>query len=226
MNDSFGRGFLIFALMVAGALAMSGVLAMLEAVAAPEVPAIWWAARSTGLLAYVALWLSTLFGVLLAARSGKGGLLDRAVLLELHNRWSVAAVIATALHVLLVVGDPHSEVGLLAALVPLAAETLTAPIAVGVLSSWGLLMIAATTAVHRRMARWTWRAVHAGAFGTYVLALVHGWTAGTSTASPLVRAMYVGTTVVLLGALAQRLRLSANASSIATRSAEPLRRQA
>jgi hypothetical protein len=47
--------------------------------------------------------------------------------------------------------------------------------------------------------------VHASAFGTFVLALVHGLAAGNDTQSTLVRGMYVGTAAVLLGAVVYRM---------------------
>ncbi len=202
VNDTFGRGFRIFALLVAGALAMSGLTALFDALAAPQVPVMWWVSRSLGLLAYVALWLSTLFGVLVAKKSG---LLDKATVLELHSRWSVAAVVLTALHVLVVVGDPRSGVTPLAALAPLVSEKLTGAIALGTLAVWGMLLLAVTTALHRSLPRWVWRAVHASAFGTFVLGLVHGLAAGTDTQSVLVRGMYFGTAAVLGGAVVLRI---------------------
>jgi predicted ferric reductase len=210
MNNTFGRGFRIFALLLAGALAMSGVTALFDALAGPAAPVMWWANRSLGLLAYVALWLSTLFGVLVAK---KGGFLDRATVLELHSRWSVAAVVLTALHVVLVVGDPRSGVSPLAALVPLVSKKLTGAVAVGTLAAWGVLILAATTAVHRSIPRWVWRAVHASAFGTFVLALVHGLAAGSDSQSPLVRGMYSGTAAVLLVAIVLRVLPAASSTA-------------
>jgi hypothetical protein len=202
MNDTFGRGFRIFALLVAGALAMTGTTAAFDAFARQGVPVMWWATRSLGLVAYIALWLSTLFGVLVAR---KRGLVDGAILLELHSRWSVAAVVLTALHVALAVGDPRAEVTPLAVLVPLVSGKLTGPIAVGTVALWGMLIIATTTAIHRSLPRWIWRAVHAFAFGTFVLTFVHGLAAGTDTQSTFVLGMYIGTAVVLLAAVLFRV---------------------
>lgn len=210
MNDSFGPGFRIFALMTAGALAAVSAPALLAWLSGPELPAMWWASRSFGLLAYVAAWLSTLFGVLIAGRADKSAWLDRAVLLELHSRWSVATLITTALHVLLVVGDSRSGVSPLAALVPLASRKLEGPMALGTLATWGLLLIAATTAAYRNLPRWVWRAVHASAFGTFVLALAHGLAAGTDSAHPLVRGLYAGTSAVLLFAVVRRVVSAVN----------------
>jgi hypothetical protein len=208
VKDAFPAWFRVFALLAAGALVMTGVPPLLDALAAPEVPAMWWAARAFGLLAYVALWASALFGVLLAGR-GAGGLLDRAVVLDLHDQWALAALVATALHVLAVLGDPRAGVGPLAALVPLTSTTLRGPVALGTFALWGMAAVAVSTALVPRLPPRAWRAIHATAFGTLVLALAHGATAGRDAGSAAVRALYAGSVAVLLGAVLQRLALAA-----------------
>lgn len=57
------------------------------------------------------------------------------------------------------------------------------------------------------------RSVHATAFGTLLLALVHGATAGTESVTPVARGLYAGTTAVLLGAVLQRLAVRPAAST-------------
>lgn len=219
MNDAFSGTFRIFLLLAAGALAMIAAPQMLEAIADADVPAMWWIARSFGLLAYLALWLSTLFGVLVAGR-GAGGLLHQPTVLELHSRWAVAALVTTALHVLASVGDPEYGIAPLAVIVPLAADKLTGPVALGTLAVWGMATVALTTAIFRRLPRWLWRAVHASAFGTYALALVHGIAAGTDTGSPLLQGIYAGTGAVLLGAVLQRMALAWEKSRARARRSE------
>ncbi|MBK7777843.1 MAG: hypothetical protein IPI43_27635 [Sandaracinaceae bacterium] len=167
---------------------------------------MWWADRALGLLAYVALWLSTLFGVLVASR-GAGGLLDRATVLQLHSRWALVALSATGLHVLTVVGDPHSGISPLAVFVPGVAEKLTAPVTLGTVALYGLVSLGVATYLADRIPKVVWRAIHATAFGTYLLALAHGIFAGSETQLLAVRALYVGTGAVLVVALVQRVLL-------------------
>lgn len=202
MKDAFPRAFRIFLVGVAGALAASAVPQALEALA-PGVPLLWGAARALGLLAYLSIWLSTLFGVFVAERGSS--LLDRATVLQLHRSWALASLVATALHVLAIVADRHAGVSALEALVPFTADRLRGPVALGTVALWGMASIAASTAAIKRLPPTVWRAIHASAFGTFVLALVHGATAGTETAIPLVRGLYAGTAVVLVGAIGHRI---------------------
>lgn len=212
MSRAFPRALRIFLLLSAGALAASLAVPLVDALAAPDVPALWWTARAFGLLAFVALWLSVLFGVFTSSK-GAGGLLDKATVVQLHGRWAIAAQIATALHVLVIVVDPSSGVVAHAALVPFTSATLTGPTALGTLALWGLALLLVTTALSRRLSRVAWRAVHASAFGTLLLALVHGITAGSDSGALPVRGLYLVTTGLLVAALVQRLLLARRLAS-------------
>lgn len=207
MSDAFPRPLRALLLLAAGTLAVAAGRDALEALAGPEVPALWWAARALGLLAYLALALSTLFGVLVSAK-GAGGLLDKATTVALHNRWALAAVVATTLHVLALVIDPRSGVSPWAAVVPGASSRLTGPVALGTLAGLGMAVIAVTTALSRRLPRWAWRATHASAFGVLLLGLVHGVSAGTDAGSPWVGGLYLVTAAAIVGAVVQRLLLA------------------
>jgi len=152
-------------------------------------------------VAYLALWLSMLFGTLASAKST---LLDRKLTMELHRQWSLAAVIATVAHIVLLVVNEHSELSWLSSVVPFTAERLTGATAVGVFALWGLVLVEATSLLQRRVPYGAWRAIHGLAFGTMLLALVHSVMAGTDTSVLAVRALYAVTAAILGGAIAGR----------------------
>lgn len=219
MSGAFPRTLRIFLLLAAGALAMRAAVPVAEALAGPGVPLVWWTARAFGLLAWIALWLSALFGVFMAGK-GAGGLLDKAWVAELHGRWSVAALVATVVHVLAIVADPVSGVTPIAAIAPFTSATLTGPVALGTLALWGLALVAVSTALSRRLSRVAWRAIHASAFGTLLLGLVHGISAGTDTSAAPVRLLYLITTGLLVAAATQRLLLATRGARGPARGAE------
>lgn len=197
MNNSFSQGFYIFALLSVGAFLGVFVVDLLNWGTGPDVPVMWWLGRSTGFLGYIAAWFSTLFGVLVAGKSVPTSVLDRGVVLELHRQWSIATLIVMVIHVFLIVTNSHSGVSVWATVIPLASSTLRGPVALGTLASWGFLANAITTAAYRQLPNWAWRAVHASAFGTFVLVLVHGLYAGTDSQALWVKGMY-GITVGIL----------------------------
>lgn len=168
---------------------------------------LWWFGRSSGLVAYVALWSTMFFGVMLGSRGG-GGLLHSPTLLALHRAWSFATLGVTAAHVLAVVLAPASSVPPVAAIVPFASPSLAGPVALGTLASWTLLLLVGTSFARAHLPPWVWRAVHALSAGGFVLALAHGVYTGPDTGSPWVRGLYVVTGSVLLGAVVHRVALA------------------
>jgi predicted ferric reductase len=184
-----------------GALLLSVGSGVLAALAESEQPVLWWAGRASGFVAYFALWLSMVFGTLISAKSTFP---DKKLTMELHRQWSLAALLATVVHVVVLVAHDESGLSWLSGVVPFAAERLTGATAVGVFSLWGLALVEASSLLQRRLPHSWWRAIHGLAFGTMLLALVHAVASGTDTGLPLARAFYALTAAALAGAIAGR----------------------
>lgn len=179
-----------------------------------QAPALWWASRAFGFVSYLALWLSMLTGVMLSTQKLPKRF-DRKVLFELHQQWTLAAVIATALHVLAVVTHPEAGVGVLGSLVPYASRQLTGPVALGVFAMWGLGVVAVSSWLRSRIKPTTWRVIHTLAFGAFLIALAHSIAAGTDTEAPAVQWMYALTGSVLVLAIVVRVVSIAFARTVA-----------
>jgi predicted ferric reductase len=208
------RWILPAAWMAAGALALSGATDLLDALSQGGLPWMWWSIRALGLVALLSLWLGMMFGVLLA---GKGGLIEPRVGLALHQHQVLASALATVLHVLLAVADGASDLPAIAAVLPFTSPELTGPLALGTVALWAIVALVASSALRSRLSRDAWRAVHGTAYGGFALALAHGWTAGTDTATPGVRGLYVVLGATLLAATLQRALLAWHGA----RTAEP-----
>lgn len=193
---------LLFASMGATATALG--LRLWQAAATAEEPVLWWASRATGFVAYGALALSVLFGVMVSSK-GSGGLVSRKAAMDLHQQWTLSAVVATVLHIITTVFHVEAGVTPWATVIPFASRTLTGPVAIGTVAFLGLAVIAATSWWRKRVPYAAWRAIHALAFGVMVLALAHSVTAGTDTPLPAVRWMYIATAAVLLGVTVTRV---------------------
>ncbi len=145
-----------------------------------ETPWLWWASRSLGFVAYLSLTLSMIFGVLVSSR-GADGLVARKTVLYLHQQWTLAAVISVLLHVAAIVVHSESHISGIDAAVPFAASRLTGPVALGTVAGWGIVLIALSSWFRKRISYVVWRAIHAFAFGSFFLAILHGITAGSDT---------------------------------------------
>lgn len=187
------------ALAAGGVWAFFALTDLLGALGGPDLPLMWWSIRALGLVAVASLWLGMLFGVLLA---GRGGLVEAPVALLLHQHHTLAAAVATALHVLLAVADETTDIPAIAALIPATSPTLTGPVALGTVAAWAIGALLVTTALRPKLSVTAWRAVHATAFGGFLVALAHGWTAGTDT--PVVGLLYAVAGATMVGAVVQR----------------------
>ncbi len=172
-----------------------------------EAPVLWWAGRALGFMAYIALWLAMLTGLLISS-PGLLRRLDCKVVLELHQQWTFAGAVATVLHVLAITTHGASGIDLLSALVPYASTRLTGPVALGTLAFWGVVLVCATSWLRSHMSYNAWRIVHTVAFGAFLLALTHAVTVGTDSGYLLVRWLYGSSSVVLLAAMALRIGVS------------------
>ncbi|MFA7296803.1 MAG: ferric reductase-like transmembrane domain-containing protein [Dehalococcoidia bacterium] len=188
----------------AGAALAFVVLIAWNVASQSELPLLWWASRATGFLAYVALWLSMASGVLISA-GGFGGRISRKWTMDLHQEWTLAAVIATVLHIALVVLNPEAEISPWAAIIPFASARMTGSMAVGTISTLLLTLIAVTSWVRTRIPYEAWRGIHALSFGAMLLALAHSIAAGTDTSSLGAQVLYLATSVSLTGLIALRI---------------------
>jgi methionine sulfoxide reductase heme-binding subunit len=198
---------------VAGVLAMGATMTLWTSAAGADEPLIWWAGRAAGFVAYLALWLSMMFGMAVSSK-GMGGLLPKKLVMDMHQQWTLSAVVATLVHVLTLVFHAESGVTPLAALVPFASARLTGPVGIGTIALFGLLIVAGSSWLRTHIPYSAWRGIHALAFGTMILALAHGWTAGTDTPLEWARWLYVVSGALLVGALVTRVGLATHSAAL------------
>lgn len=151
-----------------------------------EQPLQWWAGRATGFAAYITLAISMLFGLMVSSR-GLDGVIGRKTILEHHQQWTLAAVVITVAHVIIITTDGYVEISVAGALVPGRSDHLVGAVAVGTFALWGLAVLVLSSWLRGYMSFGLWRALHATASGVFVLALAHGLVAGTDTQHELAR---------------------------------------
>lgn len=165
----------------------------------------WYLARASGIVGWVLLVGSVVWGVLLTTRLLRPHD-SPAWLLDLH-RWLGGLAVATiALHVAALVADTYVHFGAADVLVPFASSWRPLAVALGVLAAWGLVAVQATSVAMRHLPRRAWHAVHLTSYGTVWLASVHAGLAGTDTTNLAYRAVAVALTALAAGATLTRLR--------------------
>ena len=145
---------------------------------------VWWfVARSSGIVAWVLLTASVVWGLLLSTKVSATRIAARklrpAWLLDLHRHLGGLAVIFTAVHLVGLVADSYVTFGWAEILVPMASEWKPGAVAFGVVSMYLLVAIEVTSLAIRRLPRRTWRWVHRTSFVLFAMATYHGVAAGT-----------------------------------------------
>jgi sulfoxide reductase heme-binding subunit YedZ len=162
---------------------------------------VWFAARASGLTAYVLATASVLFGLASATRAGnpKPGL---GVVADIHRALSLLTLVAIGGHVLFLALDSYARFGPLDLLVPFRSWYRPVWTGLGVLSAYLAIAVFASFYIRSRIGYRGWRVFHYAAFGVFGLGTIHGVLAGTDSGTPWASTIYAGAiaSVGLMGA--------------------------
>jgi sulfoxide reductase heme-binding subunit YedZ len=161
---------------------------------------IWIVARSTGVASLVALSLSLLTGMALRPKT-LGWLSTNRAVSELHSYATVLWLPLGLAHVVAILLDPYSKVGLLDLVVPFLMPYGTFAIGLGTISVQLLIVVIVAAWSRTRLSRGQWLAFHRLSYLAFAAAFLHGILSGTDLAYPWLAgvAWLVAATLVLAG---------------------------
>lgn len=171
----------------------------------------WYLSRASGMVAWIALAATCLWGILLITRMLKPA--DRpAWLLDLH-RWLGAVTVVTVLvHVLVLLGDGYMEPTLTQLFVPFATgwahESLAAnrlAYAFGIVALYLLLIVEISSLLIKKLPRKVWSTIHLSSYVVFVLSTVHGVMAGSDAANIVFICTLVAVAAILAFAFTARV---------------------
>ena len=157
---------------------------------------IWWyLARASGVVGWLLLTASVIWGILTPAK-----LSDRqrpAWSLDLH-RWLAGLTIGfVAIHLVALMADSYIEFSFIDLFVPFASDWKPFPVALGVLATWLLVIVQATSLGMKLLPRSVWRRIHLTSYLAFFLTSLHGTLAGTDATNLL----YQGASIAALAAV-------------------------
>ena len=160
---------------------------------------LWYVARAGGLIAWGLLAASVVWGIALSTRV-LGRRPRPAWLLDLHRYLGGLGVVFVAVHVGAIMADTYVPFGPVATFVPFATSWHPAAVAWGIVALYLLLSVELTSLLRSHLPLRVWRRVHYLSFAVFVLATVHGLTAGTdrNTTAMLLTFLVVCALVALL----------------------------
>ncbi len=144
---------------------------------------IWILARSTGTASLVALTLSLLTGMALRPKT-LGWLSTNRAVSELHSYATVLWLPLGLAHVVAILLDPYSKVGLLDLVVPFLMPYGTFAIGLGTLSVQLLIVVVIAAWSRTKLSRGQWLAFHRISYLAFAAAFLHGILSGTDLAYP------------------------------------------
>ena len=178
----------------------------------------WYVTRASGIIAWVLLTASVLWGVLMA-----GKVLGRRPgpkwMLDLHRFLGGAAVVLVGLHLGSLLLDSYTDFAPRDLVVPFASTWRPVAVAWGVLALYLLVAVEVSSLAMRRLPRRTWHVIHLASYLCFVLVSVHALTAGTDVANPVAR--FLGVFGVVAVTLLAALRIVTWRQVVARRAAVP-----
>lgn len=177
----------------------------------PDPKAFWYLSRGSAFVALSLLWLSMALGLTMTnkmARTWPGVPAAFAI----HEYVSLLGLAFSIFHALILLGDHYIKFDLAQVLVPFAANSYK-PLLVGFgqLGFYVWLIVALSFYVRSRIGQKTWRVLHYVSFLTYCMALYHGITSGTDTATPWATNYYWISGASLMFLLVYRIIVSISA---------------
>lgn len=164
----------------------------------------WGVARASGFVAFLAATGAVLLGARRPSGLPIGGLPAR--IYALHRALGISAVFAMAVHLIALRADAFVEFAWRQLLLaPWTSGYEPFAFTLGWLAMISLVLTAASGGLRRLMPGGTWRLVHALAYLTFALSLVHGLLAGSDSGSPWALGVYLAALLVAGWAMYRRL---------------------
>ncbi len=157
-----------------------------------QTSAFWYMARVGGIVAYLLLWLSTMWGLTLSTKV-TSGLIPAPIAYGLHEFLSILTIVFASLHAVVLLGDAYIDFNIFHLAVPFIAPYEPLWTGLGTIGFYLSVAMTGSFYLRKQIGQKTWRTLHYLTFGAYVLTLVHGLMAGTDSPLAIIKLMYLGT---------------------------------
>jgi predicted ferric reductase len=164
----------------------------------------WYLTRSMGIIAYLLMSASVMWGLVLSSKIVKEVAPPPAAL-AVHNAISWAGIGLGVLHALALLFDTYYTYTLFDVLMPFVGPYRPGWVGLGTVSLYAMTVVSMSFAWRKWLGQTGWRLLHYTSFFFYAVVTVHGLMAGTDSASPAIRLLYVASVLGTLFLLNYRL---------------------
>jgi len=152
----------------------------------------WYVTRAAGLLGYLMIWLSTLWGLAVSSKIFDPWL-ERLFTFDFHEHLSLLGLGFVTLHVVVLLLDKFQPFSLLQVLIPFLSAYRPLWVGVGVITFYLSLLVTVTFYMRSRISQKTFRTIHYLSLVAYLGATLHGLFSGTDSPLMAVGFMYLVT---------------------------------
>ena len=161
---------------------------------------IWLASRAAGFTALGLLTVQIVFGLVLSHPTNKSTWRLSKRLFPWHENAWIFVLAFIAAHVVSLIADPYAGVSIPGAFVPGLSSYRSAPVALGTLSLWALVVTGVTARYTKLLPPGVWLSIHRFSIVIFAFAWMHGLLAGTDSAALLAFYLLTGGSVLVAGA--------------------------
>jgi len=177
-----------------GQNAFSGLSQLLAADSAQ----IWWyVTRSAGIIAYLLLWFSTVWGLAIPTKLLTPAL-EQTFTVDLHEFISLLSIGFTLLHVSVLMIDRYLPYTPLQILIPFLSPYRPFWVGLGILSFYITMLVTVTFYLRSKIGMKTFRSIHMLSLLGYLGVTFHGLYAGTDAPLIAMQFLYRGTALIVI----------------------------
>jgi len=184
---------------------LPGVVSSVVAADPASLP--WLFERLFAWMAYIAMTLSVVFGLLLSTKV-LDAIAHRPVSFTLHQDLAALGLGMAGLHGVILGLDASMPFSITAMVVPGAAPYAPLAVGVGQVAFYLMLIVTVSFYLRRFMGQRAWRTLHYVTFLAFAGAAAHGIAAGTDSGNAWAQWIYLGSMTVVAFLLAYRIALS------------------
>jgi predicted ferric reductase len=156
----------------------------------------WKITRAAGLITYLLLWLSTVWGLAIPSKFFSD-LLNGEFAFDFHQFISLLSLGFLGLHVFILTGDRYLPYSLAQVLIPFQSPYRPVWVGIGSLAFYLSLLVTVTFYLRKWIGMKAFRAIHYTSLLAYLFAVVHALQSGTDSALPVIQLMYASTFLVV-----------------------------
>jgi predicted ferric reductase len=159
---------------------------------------LWWfVTRSAGLTGYFLMWLSMVWGFAVSTKM-LNVFVDGTYSYEFHEYLSLLGLGFVFVHVIVLMLDRYLPFSLFQVLIPFIDPYRPLWVGLGIISMYLFLVVTVTFYMRKTLGMQAFRLIHMFSILGYFGTTLHGFFAGTDSALPVTKFLYLGTFLIIV----------------------------